>query len=343
MPTGVSVSATGRVFVNFPKWGDDVPATVVELKDGAVVPYPDERWNSPASDDDEHGLVSVQSIVVDPADRLWILDTGSPLFQPTKPGGPKLVCVDLATDEVVQIITFPDDVALPTTYLNDVRFDLRRGRSGAAYITDSADSGPNGIIVVDLASGESWRRLHEHPSTKAETPPDFVAVAEGRVLAERSEDGSSKPITMGADGIAISADGERLWYCPLMSRRWWSISTNALWDRGAEEVDVAKHVRDEGDKGGSADGLETDDKGRIYATDWQHDAIVRRLYDGTIETVAHDPRMLWPDTMSVADGWLYFTANQLHRQAQYQGGQDLRRYPYRLFRFPIDAGPVRLR
>jgi sugar lactone lactonase YvrE len=128
-----------------------------------------------------------------------------------------------------------------------------------------------------------------------------------------------------------------------MSRRWWSISTNALWDRGAEEVDVAKHVRDEGDKGGSADGLETDDKGRIYATDWQHDAIVRRLYDGTIETVAHDPRMLWPDTMSVADGWLYFTANQLHRQAQYQGGQDLRRYPYRLFRFPIDAGPVRLR
>lgn len=343
MPTGVSVSASGRIFVNFPKWGDDVRATVVELRDGAAVPYPDERWNSPASDDDAHALVSVQSIVVDPADRLWILDTGSPMFQPTKPGGPKLVCVDLATDEVVQVITFPEDVALPTTYLNDVRFDLRRGRAGAAFITDSADSGPNGIIVVDLASGDSWRRLHEHPSTKAQTPPEHVAVAEGRVLMERSEDGSEKPVTMGSDGIAISADGDRLWWCPLVSRRWWSISTDALWDRGAEEVDVAKHVRDEGDKGGAADGLETDDKGRIYATDWEHDAIVRRLPDGTIETVAHDPRMLWPDTMSVADGWLYFTANQLHRQARYQGGEDLRRYPYRLFRFPIDAGPVRLR
>src|SRR4051812_18130216 len=321
MPTGVSVSASGRIFVNFPKWGDEVDATVAELRNGEVVPYPDAAWNSPSSDHDEHALVSVQSIVVDPADRLWILDTGSPLFAPTKPGGPKLVGVDLATDEVVQVITFPDDVALPTTYLNDVRFDLRRGRGGAAYITDSADSGPNGIIVVDLASGESWRRLHEHPSTKAQVPPEFVGIAEGRVLAERSEDGSVQPVTMGSDGIAISADGERLWYCPLSSRRWYSISTNALWDRDAEEVDVALHVTDEGDKGGGADGLETDDRGRIYATSWEHDAIVRRLPDGTMEAVAHDPRMLWPDTMSVADGYLYFTANQLHRQAKYQGGE----------------------
>jgi sugar lactone lactonase YvrE len=343
MPTGVSVSSTGRIFVNFPKWGDEVPATVGELRDGRVVPFPDERWNSPSSNADEEALVSVQSIVVDPADRLWILDTGSPMFQPVQHGGPKLVGVDLATDEVFQVITFPDDVVLPTTYLNDVRFDLRRGRGGAAYITDSADSGPNGIIVVDLATGESWRRLHDHPSTKAQVPPEFVGMAEGRVFMERSEESGAEPVTMGADGIAISADGSRLWYCPLASRRWYSISTNALWDRDAEEVDVALHVQDEGDKGGGADGLETDDKGRMYATSWEHDAIVRRLPDGTMETVAHDPRMLWPDTMSVADGWLYFTANQLHRQAKYQGGQDLRAYPYRLFRFPIDAGRVRLR
>jgi sugar lactone lactonase YvrE len=344
MPTGVSVSAQGRIFVNFPKWGDDVRFTVGELRDGEVVPFPDQAWNSPDGDDDADALVSVQSIVVDPADRLWILDTGSPLFQPTKPGGPKLVRVDLATDTVEQVITFPDDVALPTSYLNDVRFDLSRGRGGAAFITDSADQGPNGIIVVDLESGESWRRLHDHPSTKAVVPPEYVALAEGRVLLQRGEDGSTTPVTMGSDGIAIAADGARLWYCPLVSRHWYSISTSALWDRGAEEVDVALHVTDEGDKGGAADGLESDDAGRIYATDWEHDSIVRRLPDGTIETVAHDPRMLWPDTMSIAgDGHLYFTANQLHRQAQYQGGTDLRRYPYHLFRFPIDAGPVRLR
>lgn len=344
MPTGVSVSHTGRIFVNFPKWGDEVPATVVELRDGREVPFPDERWNSPSGDDDAEAFVSVQSVVVDPADRLWVLDTGSPMFRPTTPGGPKLVRVDLDTDTVAQVITFPTDVALPSTYLNDVRFDLRRGEAGTAYITDSSDSGPNGIIVVDLASGASWRRLHDHPSTKAEPLETFRPVVEGRPFLERPADGPPKPVTMGADGIAISADGSRLHYCPLASRRWYSVSTDALTDRSAADDQVAASVVDEGDKGGASDGLETDDAGRLYLTSYEHDAVLRRLPDGGYETVAHDPRLLWPDTMSVAsDGHLYVTANQLHRQAKYQRGQDLRRKPYALFRIRIDAGPVRLR
>jgi sugar lactone lactonase YvrE len=343
MPTGVSVSAAGRVFLNFPKWGDDVQFTVAELKDGTPVAFPDQAWNTPSGDDDAKAFVSVQSIVVDPADRLWVLDTGAPMFQETRTGGPKLVGVDLRTDSVVQVIAIPPDVALPTTYLNDVRFDLRRGDAGIAYITDSSDQGPNGLIVVDLATGESWRRLHEHPSTKAVQPPDFLPVVEGAVFMERPEDGPAKPVTMGADGIAIAADGERIYYCPLASRRWYSVSAEALADREVSDADVAATVVDEGDKGGAGDGLETDDLGRLYLTNGEHNAILRRLPDGAFETLVHDPRLLWPDTMSVADGFLYVTANQLHRQAKYQKGRDLRRYPYSLFRVAIDAGPVRLR
>ncbi|MCR3750449.1 major royal jelly family protein [Lentzea californiensis] len=343
MPTGVSVSHTGRVFVNFPKWGDEVPATVVELRDGAEVPFPDQEWNSPASDDDDGAFVSVQSVVVDPADRLWVLDTGSPEFRPTKPGGPKLVCVDLVTDTVAKVITFPREVALETTYLNDVRFDLRRGEAGIAYITDSADSGPNGIIVVDLDSGESWRRLHDHPSTKAESLESFRPVVEGSPFLERPADGEPKAVSMGADGIAISADGSRLHYCAPASRRWYSVPTHALLDRSLPDDEVGEQVVDEGDKGGGSDGLETDDAGRLYLTDFEHNAVLRRLPDGTFETVAHDPRLLWPDTMSIAGGHLYVTANQLHRQAKYQGGEDRRQKPYHLFRVPIDAGPVQLR
>ena len=30
MPTGVTVSHQGRIFVNFPKWGDEVAFTVAE-------------------------------------------------------------------------------------------------------------------------------------------------------------------------------------------------------------------------------------------------------------------------------------------------------------------------
>ncbi|RML46881.1 hypothetical protein APX70_04700, partial [Pseudomonas syringae pv. maculicola] len=41
MPTGVTVTETGRIFVNFPRWGDKVPFTVGEVRDGKVVAYPD--------------------------------------------------------------------------------------------------------------------------------------------------------------------------------------------------------------------------------------------------------------------------------------------------------------
>jgi hypothetical protein len=85
MPTGVTVSQKGRIFVNFPKWGDEVSFTVAEVKDGKAVAYPDEAINQTdthdlGADDDDDALVSVQSVIVDPADRLWILDTGSPMF-----------------------------------------------------------------------------------------------------------------------------------------------------------------------------------------------------------------------------------------------------------------------
>lgn len=340
MPTGVTVSRSGRIFVCYPKWGDKVDFTVAEVKAGRAVAYPDEAINRPGGSQDADRLISVQSVVVDPNDRLWIVDTGSIEFGPTSPGGPKLVGVDLATNKVFKTIAFPPEVALATSYLNDVRFDLRRGEAGYAFLTDSAAKGPNGLIVVDLATGRSWRRLHDHPTTKADA--GVLALVEGRPVMERPTGGPPRPVTMGSDGIAISADGARLYYCPLVSRRLYSVSVDALVDGRADDASVAATVLDHGEKGPS-DGLESDDKGRVYATNYEQNAVLRRLPDGTTETLVHDPRALWPDTLSVAaDGHLYFTANQLHRQARYNEGKDLRQKPYVLFRVAIDAGPVRL-
>jgi sugar lactone lactonase YvrE len=345
MPTGVTVSHKGRIFVNFPKWGDDVSFTVAEIRKGETVAYPDESINQTNPADQAAALVSVQSVVVDPVDRLWILDTGSPLFQPTKYGGPKLVCVDLKTDQISKKILFPQDVALPTTYLNDIRFDLRRGSEGMAFITDSAQKGPNGIIVVDLASEQSWRRLHDHHSVKPEGLQTFLPIVEGRPFLEQQPDGSVKHgASMGSDGIAINADGTRLYYCPLGSRKLYSVDTNALSDQSLKEQEVGATVIDEGDRGGASDGLESDSAGNIYSTNYEHNAILRRSPDKRWETLTHDPRLLWPDTLSLAtDGYLYVTANQLHRQARFHKGKDLRRKPYSLFRIRIDAQPVLLR
>lgn len=346
MPTGVTVSHKGRIFVNFPKWGDNVQFSVAEIRDGEAIAYPDQIINNTNEEDQASTLVSVQSVVVDPADRLWILDTGSPLFKPTEYGGPKMVCVDLNTNKVTKKILFPQAVALPTTYLNDVRFDLRRGNEGIAFITDSSQNGPNGIIVVDLASGETWRRLHNHPSTKAERIQTFLPIVEGRPFLEHQQDGAAKQgAAMGADGIAISSDGSLLYYCPLGSRKIYSVATDVLANRNIDEREVISTVKDEGDKGGASDGLESDSEGNIYSTNYEHNAIFRRRhYDNLWETVVHDPRLLWPDTLSIAtDGYIYVMANQLHRQARFnREGKDLRRKPYTLFRIRIDVQPVLL-
>ena len=338
MPTGVTVANDRRIFVNFPRWGDAVEATVAEIKNGKIVPYPTAEINRyEPGDNQTEKFVSVQSVVVDPASKmLWILDTGSIAFGPVREGGPKLVAVDLATNRIVRKIIFPPDVALKTTYLNDVRFDPRRGAQGMAFITDSTSSGPNGIIVVDLASGKSWRRLNDDPSTKAD--PVFVPVVEGKILALRLPGQPVARFGVGADGIAISPDGKTLYYSPLTSRHLYSVSIDALADPSRSDAEVAATVKNLGEKGGAGDGLESDAQGRVYLSDYEHDAIHRRKLDGDIETLVHDPRVLWPDTLSLAsDGYLYFTVNQIERQPPFNNGQDLRKKPYLLFRVKIDG------
>jgi sugar lactone lactonase YvrE len=338
MPTGVTVSHDGRIFVNFPRWGDSVPYTVGEIRNGQVVAFPDAAINQFNPSRPRETLGSVQSVVVDPANRLWILDTAAPLFSKPVAGGAKLVAVDLATNKLVKTIVFSSQVVLTNTYLNDVRFDLRQGKAGFAYITDS---GSAGIIVVDLDSGESWRRLSGHWSTKPD--PAFVPIVEGERWAVREKGKPPVAVTASSDGIAISNDGATLYYCPLSSRHLFSVPTALLRDRSVSDDAVERAVVDLGEKGAS-DGLETDDQGRVYAGDYEHDSIRQRQADGEWRTIAHDPRILWPDTLSVAtDGYLYFTANQLHRQPKFHEGADERQKPYTLFRVKIGAGPVMLR
>jgi sugar lactone lactonase YvrE len=338
MPTGVSVSSHGRIFLNFPRWGDNVPVTVGELKGGRIVPFPSTAMNRPDTAHPADTLISVQSVVVDADDRLWILDTAAPSFHKPIPGGAKLVAVDLATNKVVRTIVMPTAVVKPTTYLNDARFDLRQGKGGTAYITDS---GSAGLIVVDLASGQAWRRLADQPSTRPD--PSFVPIVEGETLAVREAGKKPRPFAAASDGIALSADGTNLFYCPLSSRHLFSVPTALLRDRSVPEAQVEQAVRDLGEKGAS-DGLEADSAGRVYAGDYEHDSIRVREADGEWRTIAHDPRILWPDTLSVArDGYLYFTSNQLEDMPRFHDGYDLRRKPYSLFRIRINAVPVALR
>lgn len=137
-------------------------------------------------------LIGVQSVVIDSFDRLWILDTGRAALEngtltTAKFGGPKLIGVDLTNNTIFQTILFPSTVAYADSYLNDVRFDLRPSVSaaghGVAYITDSSSEGRNGIVIVDLGTGESWRHLENIPQVRPEGG-FFVSVWGGTSLQQ---------------------------------------------------------------------------------------------------------------------------------------------------------------
>lgn len=338
MPTGVTVSETGRIFVCFPKWGDDVEFTVAEIVHGTLRPYPSIEANSANPSNISMSFISVQSVVADGKGTLWVLDTGAPNFSEPIKGGAKLVAVDLNTNTIRKVYTFTEDVVLPTTYLNDVRFDFRVGKAGYAYITDSSSRGPGAIIVVDLETGHAFRRLNGANSTSPD--PYFLPKVEGKILMNRNKDGSTSPFRLASDGIAISSDGKQLYFCPLSSRHLYSISTEALRDRTIPDTNLQNHVKYWGEKGAS-DGMITGAKGTLYAGDYEHNSIRKILPNGSIETIAHDPRILWPDTFSIGpDQYLYFIVNQLHRQPRFHYGNDLRQKPYSLLRMKIDELPA---
>ncbi|KKK37230.1 gluconolaconase [Mesobacillus campisalis] len=338
MPTGVTVSETGRIFICFPKWGDDVKFTVAEIVNGKLTPYPSLETNLVSFNDLTRSFISVQSVVADGRGTLWVLDTAAPNFSEPIIGGAKLVAVDLDTNKIRKVYTFSEEVVLPTTYLNDVRFDFRVGKAGYAYITDSSSRGPGAIIVVDLENGNAFRRLNGANSTSPD--PYFIPKVEGRILMNRNKDGSTSPFRLASDGIAISHDGKVLFFCPLTSRHLFSISTEFLRDRTIPDRDLTYRVEYWGEKGAS-DGMITDAKGNVYAGDYENNSIRKILPNGTMETIAHDPRILWPDTFSIGpDQYLYVIVNQLHRQSRFHYGKDLREKPYSLLRMKIGELPA---
>src|SRR6266478_1798574 len=137
---GVAVSASGRVFVSFPRNGiDTVENSVEEVIENKAVAYPNEEINTLNTAAPSTHFLSAQSVYVDSSDTLWVLDvgnlgSGTPLIS----GGAKLVAIDLTTNAVKRTIVFPDSLITKGTSINDVRFDLARGAAGFAYIPDSS-------------------------------------------------------------------------------------------------------------------------------------------------------------------------------------------------------------
>ena len=337
MPTGVAVSKKGRIFINYPKWGDDVQFSVVELKsNNTEVPYPNRYTNNYDSNNPKNTWLSVQSVYTDHLERLWVLDTGAPFFDTPNKEAAKLVSIDLETDEILDVYTFSESVLLDTTYLNDMRFDWKRGKKGTAFITDSSVNGPGAIIILDLESGKSRRVLDGVYSTAVDE--SIIPKVEGKPLQNVSKSGCVTKFHVAVDGIELSPDKKNLYFCPLVGRYLYSIETKLLF-LNFTDTELENKVKKVVEKG-SSDGLIMANDGTLYAGDYENNSIVSIDSNGTLKTVVQNDLILWPDSMSIGkDGYLYVTVNQVHRQPNFNRGIDMRNKPYLLLKIKIDKEP----
>ena len=305
--TGVAVSKNGRIFVNFPRWSEDTAVSVAELKDGALVPFPDAEWNAwrNANKDQvsaKDHWVCVQSVVADAQGNVWVLDPAAPAEGMIVPGGPKLVEIDLKSNKPGRSIPFSEAVAPKGSYLNDVRFSPD-GKT--AFVTDSGAQGA--LVVVDLTTGKARRVLDGDPSTQSDKT--VTVTADGKPL--RRPDG--RGIEFAADGIALSPDGATLYWQAIRGKTLYSIPTAAL--ASGSDAGLAAKVETVGENG-PADGLLIGQHdGRMYVSSPQDNSIkVRDLgaKGAKPSVLITDSRLRWPDTFAEGpDGTMYITTSHI--------------------------------
>jgi sugar lactone lactonase YvrE len=302
--TGVTVSEDGRIFVNFPRWSEDVSVSVAEvMKDGSIKPYPDDEWNawrnakmSEISPQDH--FVTVQSVVADQKGSLWVVDPAAPNSEKTVKDGPKLVQIDLKTNTVKRVYPFSPAIAGPASYLNDVRI----APDGAfAYFTDSGS--PGGLVVLDLHSGKAWRALSDDPSTQAEK--GVIVETDGKAL--RRPDGRQPQFN--ADSVALSLDGKILYWKALTGKTMYRIPVDAL---QKAETDPTAVLPEKVAETEPTDGLWIDKQNRIYLSTMKNNGIKILGPDGKVTPLLEDARLRWPDTFAQGpDGTMYVTASHI--------------------------------
>jgi sugar lactone lactonase YvrE len=321
--TGIAVARSGRIFTNYPFWSDRYKNAVVEIKSGnRTVPFPNQEMNSwhPG----ENGIdkwVCVQAVYVDPQDYLWVVDPASPKQKGVYQNSQKLAKIDLSSNNVIR--TYPlAGVTDDQSYINDVRVDVA---SQTAYLTNSSEGG---LIVVDLNSGKARQVLQG--TTYVVADPNYNFAIDGTPVTK-----NGVPFHSNSDGIALTPDGQYLYFKPLTDDRLFRVKTAFLRDTSiqggvlASKVETLGHFK-------TTDGMAIDDKGNLYLGDLENHQLLK--IDGTLKmtTFLADKRLIWPDSYQITpDGYLYVSCSQIEKQPEYNNGINKRTTPYAIYRVKL--------
>lgn len=329
---GVSLTPSGRLFVLFARVDGSTGPQVVEYNrtTNTSTPYPSAEWNNytNGSDPATH-LVRTNSQRIGPDGNLYLVDTGSPSFGAPVifPDGPKLVQVNLTTNEVSKVY-FMGNATRSTSLLDDVRF---HPSSNKAYLTDA---GAAANIILDLTTGQTVRVLDNDISTKEYMPVS----AEGNLM--HSNTGGFEYIY--SDQLEVSPDGEYFYFQPSsggMSRIATKYMDEAFYNSSFATGPLATYVEPYAHTP-STGGTSIDAEGNIYNSDTDSQRIIKIAPNGTMTTLVQDPRLLWVDAMWIdSQKRLWMPAAQLNRGIPFNNGTSYIQKPLYVYWIDIGVGP----
>jgi sugar lactone lactonase YvrE len=315
-PGNITVTPAGRIVVSLHQFfGHDARVVAVEA-DGTLT-----EIAAAAS------LDSVLGLQADTNGVIWLLDNAM-----REGGTRRLVGWHSAEDRLVADIDLSAS-SVASSFLNDLAVDPARG---FAYIADPASGTDAAIIVVDLSDGSVRRVLQGHASVVAE---DVDLVIDDVAVRIRQDDGSMLRPRVGVNPIALDTHGDWLYFGPMHGHSMYRVETRHLRDTGVSAEVLASKVKRWADKPIS-DGISIDRDGNLYLGDLANNAIGVIDADGNYRQLVIDPRLSWIDAFSFGPGGrLYTLANQLHRTAVLNGGEDATEPPFLVMRLkPLARG-----
>ncbi|MBT3311281.1 MAG: hypothetical protein HN737_01015 [Desulfobacterales bacterium] len=293
LPPGmVSSAPDGRLFFSYHTMHKPerfVEATIFEWVDGKAVPFPD----SPL----QKQFAGAMGINADQHQRLWIVIPGGANNTQTR-----LMAISTKSGELIVDHVFPPGVAL-------LAQDMRVSPEGnTVYLADTGmlkfKSGA--IIVFDIKNETTRTLLLDHPSVN---PQDWYI---------RKQDGSPNRLAfgllnfaVGVDGIALSRDGEWLYYGAINNNSMFRIRTGDLLNTSLDADALGNKVERVGPKPLS-DGIELDGDNNVVITDVENGGIAMLTPKGELSTLARSPGINWSDSVTIApNGDIYFTDSYL--------------------------------
>jgi sugar lactone lactonase YvrE len=324
LANAVAASRDGTLILGLPRWTgmEDTPSVVRVGQDGELRPFPGGSWNSwRPGQDGRDSFVQVNGLHIFADDTLWVVDQGTADRKTTLPGAQKVLQLDLASGRLLRTLRFGTDILPEGAQLNDLRLFGNR-----LVLTDS---GLGGIIVHDLDTGRTIRRLSRDSALRMQ-PGQALRGFGGRVM----ENASGQRPSVQSDMLEVSPDGQWLYVStPVGPLR--RIAVKALLDDSRDDARLSALIETVAEIP-TINGTAMDTLGNIYIGDAEQRRITVLAPGGERLTLIEDARLNCPDAMFInRNRRLLIPAPQVENLPEHHGGQAATKPPYLIFAVPL--------